>query len=124
MRVGIAGYGVVGKTRHLSIEKNTTFKVTAVSEKNNEALRSIPSNISIYDDYKSSYDAASKGDKGEPISVDGGDATALDKALLYYNNQTVVDSVMKMIQQLESGKRSARRFIAKIYFDSRACLPY
>ena len=53
MRVGIAGYGVVGKTRHLSIEKNTTFKVTAVSEKNNEALNSIPSNISIYDDYKS-----------------------------------------------------------------------
>ena len=73
----------------------------------------------LYDDYKSSYAAASKGDKGEPISVDGGDATALDKALLYYNNQTVVDSVMKMIQQLESGKRSARRFIAKIYFDSR-----
>ena len=53
MRVGIAGYGVVGKTRHLSIEKNTTFKVTAVSEKNNEARKSIPSNISIYDDYKS-----------------------------------------------------------------------
>lgn len=53
MRVGIAGYGVVGKTRHRSIETNTTFKVTAVSEKNNEALRSIPSNISIYDDYKS-----------------------------------------------------------------------
>jgi predicted dehydrogenase len=53
MRVGIAGYGVVGKTRHLSIEKNTTFQVTAVSEKNNEARKSIPSNISIYDDYKS-----------------------------------------------------------------------
>ena len=53
MRVGIAGYGVVGKTRHLSIEKNTTFQVTAVSEKNNDARKSIPSNISIYDDYKS-----------------------------------------------------------------------
>ena len=53
MRVGIAGYGVVGKTRHLSIEKNTTFQVTAVSEKNNGARKSIPSNISIYDDYKS-----------------------------------------------------------------------
>ena len=73
----------------------------------------------LYSDYKAAYDAASKGDKGMPVSVDGGDATALDKALLYYNNQTVVDSVMTMIQQLESGKRSARRFIAKIYFDSR-----
>ena len=26
MRVGIAGYGVVGKTRHLSIEKNNLLK--------------------------------------------------------------------------------------------------
>jgi len=52
MRVGIAGYGVVGKTRHLSIKKNTTFQVTAISEKNVEAHQSIPSNISIYDDYK------------------------------------------------------------------------
>ena len=52
MRVGIAGYGVVGKTRHLSIEKNTTFQVTAISEKNNDARQSISSSISLYDDYK------------------------------------------------------------------------
>ena len=52
MRVGIAGYGVVGKTRHLSIESNTSFKVTAISEKNYEARNSIPSDIDIYDDYK------------------------------------------------------------------------
>ena len=32
MRVGIAGYGVVGKTRHRSIESNTSYQVTAISE--------------------------------------------------------------------------------------------
>jgi len=52
MRVGIAGYGVVGKTRHQSIEKNTTFQVTAISEKNNHVRQSIPSSISTYVDYK------------------------------------------------------------------------
>jgi glyceraldehyde-3-phosphate dehydrogenase/erythrose-4-phosphate dehydrogenase len=29
MRVGIAGYGVVGKTRHASISKNTSFQIVA-----------------------------------------------------------------------------------------------
>jgi len=43
MRVGIAGYGVVGKTRHASILKNTPFKVVAISEKNQEAQKMIPS---------------------------------------------------------------------------------
>ena len=43
---------------------------------------------SLYDDYKAAYEAATKGAKGEPVSVDDGDATALEKALLYYNNQT------------------------------------
>tara|TARA_B100000787_G_C16197697_1_gene302112 strand:- start:306 stop:1328 length:1023 start_codon:yes stop_codon:yes gene_type:complete len=52
MRVGIAGYGVVGKTRHLSIEANTSFKVTAISEKNNDVCQSIPSEITVFNDYK------------------------------------------------------------------------
>jgi predicted dehydrogenase len=52
MRVGIAGYGVVGKTRHTSIIKNTTFKVTAISEKNLEAQKAIPSGIEIFDSYQ------------------------------------------------------------------------
>ena len=34
MRVGIAGYGVVGKKRYSSIIKNTSFKVTDISEVN------------------------------------------------------------------------------------------
>ncbi|EKO36168.1 oxidoreductase, NAD-binding domain protein [SAR86 cluster bacterium SAR86E] len=52
MKVGIAGYGVVGKTRYTSIIKNTTFKVTAISEKNLEAQKVIPSGIAIFDSYQ------------------------------------------------------------------------
>ena len=50
MRVGIAGYGVVGKTRHASIKKNTSYEVVAISEANSEAQKNIPSDIDIYYD--------------------------------------------------------------------------
>jgi predicted dehydrogenase len=53
MRVGIAGYGVVGKTRHQSIESNTSYQVTAISESSEEARKFIPTGITIYNDYKS-----------------------------------------------------------------------
>jgi predicted dehydrogenase len=53
MKVGIAGYGVVGKTRHRSIESNTSYQVTAISESSEEARRFIPVGIKIYNDYKS-----------------------------------------------------------------------
>ena len=53
MRVGIAGYGVVGKTRHKSLELNTSYKVTAISESSVEARKSIPKGIDIFNDYKS-----------------------------------------------------------------------
>ena len=52
MRVGIAGYGVVGKTRHSSIKKNTSYEVVAISEVNSEAQKDIPSDIDIFDDYR------------------------------------------------------------------------
>ena len=52
MRVGIAGYGVVGKTRHASIQKNTSFKVVGISEANPDAQRNIPSDIDVYNDYR------------------------------------------------------------------------
>ena len=52
MRVGIAGYGVVGKTRHRSIESNTSYQVTAISESSENARKSIPDGIDIYNDYK------------------------------------------------------------------------
>jgi predicted dehydrogenase len=53
MRVGIAGYGVVGKTRHRSIESNTSYKVTAISESNQEARQSIAPGLEVYNDYQS-----------------------------------------------------------------------
>ena len=52
MRVGIAGYGVVGKTRHISIEKNTPFQIIAVSESNKETQKDIPAGIEIFDNYQ------------------------------------------------------------------------
>ncbi len=52
MKVGIAGYGVVGKTRHASIQKNTSYRVVAISEANSEAQKDIPSEIDIFDDYR------------------------------------------------------------------------
>ena len=53
MKVGIAGYGVVGKTRHRSIESNTSYQVTAVSESSEKARKFIPAGIKVYNDYKS-----------------------------------------------------------------------
>ena len=53
MKVGIAGYGVVGKTRHHSIESNTSFQVTSISESNKDACRKIPPGLKIFNDYKS-----------------------------------------------------------------------
>ena len=53
MRVGIAGYGVVGKTRHRSIESNTSYKVIAISESNQEARQSIATGLEVYNDYQS-----------------------------------------------------------------------
>ncbi|MDB4042726.1 Gfo/Idh/MocA family oxidoreductase [Gammaproteobacteria bacterium] len=52
MRVGIAGYGVVGKTRHASIEKNTSFQIIAVSESNEETQKGISARIEIFDNYQ------------------------------------------------------------------------
>jgi len=53
MNVGIAGYGVVGKTRHRSIESNTSYKVSAISESSEEARKFIPAGLEVYNDYKS-----------------------------------------------------------------------
>tara|TARA_B100000287_G_scaffold238193_1_gene224057 strand:- start:556 stop:1578 length:1023 start_codon:yes stop_codon:yes gene_type:complete len=52
MNVGIAGYGVVGKTRYASIQKNTSYKVVAISEANCKAQKNIPSGIDVFNDYR------------------------------------------------------------------------
>ena len=51
MKVGIAGYGVVGKKRYASILKNTKFKVTSISEINPKAREEIPDGLDIYENY-------------------------------------------------------------------------
>ena len=52
MRVGIAGYGVVGKKRYASIIKNTNLQVTSISEINPNARNDIPKGVSIFNNYK------------------------------------------------------------------------
>ena len=59
MRVGIAGYGVVGKKRYSSIIKNTSFKVTDISEVNLIARDEIPDGVNVFDNYQ---DLISKAD--------------------------------------------------------------
>tara|TARA_Y200000002_G_scaffold170889_1_gene141036 strand:- start:1150 stop:2172 length:1023 start_codon:yes stop_codon:yes gene_type:complete len=57
MKAGIAGYGVVGKKRHKSIQKNTDFEVTSISELNPKAKKDIPKNIKVFDSYQSLINA-------------------------------------------------------------------
>ena len=52
MRVGIAGYGVVGKKRYSSIVKNSSLKVTDISEVNSIARKEIPNGINVFDNYQ------------------------------------------------------------------------
>jgi len=53
MKVGIVGYGVVGKTRLSSILKNTPYQITAISENNAIARADIPKNIKVFEGYQS-----------------------------------------------------------------------
>ena len=52
MRVGIVGFGVVGKKRFKSIKANTSYKIVAISDSNKVAKDSIPSSIEIFTDFK------------------------------------------------------------------------
>ncbi len=52
MKVGIAGYGVVGKRRHASILENTNLEVVSISESNLKAQKDIPKNIEIFNSYQ------------------------------------------------------------------------
>jgi predicted dinucleotide-utilizing enzyme len=58
MKVGIAGYGEVGKTCHTSFNDNISYQVTAASEKNKKVHSSIPNNIQIFKDYQSLIESA------------------------------------------------------------------
>lgn len=52
LRVGIAGYGVVGKTRHRVLAKHKAFNVIAVSDINFKENPTEIDNINTYYDYK------------------------------------------------------------------------
>ena len=52
MKVGIAGYGVVGKKRYSSIVKNSSFEVTDISEVNSIAREEIPNGVNVFDNYQ------------------------------------------------------------------------
>jgi predicted dehydrogenase len=58
MKVGIIGFGVVGKKRYTSILENTSYTVTAISENNSLARNDIPESIEIFEDYKLLIDSA------------------------------------------------------------------
>lgn len=52
LRVGIAGYGVVGKHRHHCIKKIPFANVVSISDKMISTLQSQPDDIVYFDDYK------------------------------------------------------------------------
>jgi len=58
MKVGIIGFGVVGKKRYTSILENTSYTVTAISENNSLARNDIPESIEIFEDYQLLIDSA------------------------------------------------------------------
>ena len=57
LRVGIAGYGIVGKTRHRVLEQHDAFKVVAVSDITFKENPTTLQNINTYSDYKDLIDA-------------------------------------------------------------------
>ena len=51
LRVGIAGYGVVGRRRHACIDRHPRLRVTAVCDRNPAALAHLPADLNGYSDY-------------------------------------------------------------------------
>ena len=52
LKIGIIGYGVVGKKRHSILKKYKQLNITAVSDINDESLLVLPKNIHKFNDYK------------------------------------------------------------------------
>ena len=57
LRVGIAGYGIVGKTRHRVLGQHDAFEVVAVSDITFKENPTTLQNINTYSDYKDLIDA-------------------------------------------------------------------
>ncbi|PJZ70308.1 oxidoreductase [Leptospira perolatii] len=51
LKVGIAGYGIVGKRRREWIDRNQNFLTVAVCDRNKEQLANLSGNTAVYSDY-------------------------------------------------------------------------
>jgi len=58
LKVGIIGYGVVGKKRYSILKKYKQLIITAVSDVNDESLLLLPKNIHKFNDYKKLIDTS------------------------------------------------------------------
>lgn len=80
LRVGIAGYGVVGKQRHRCIEKISTAKIVSISDKNLSEAQ-LKENTFIYlDDYRKIY------------------SQKLDALFICLTNDVAADAVIKGLE--------------------------
>ena len=52
LKVGIIGYGVVGKKRHSILKKYKQLKVIAASDVNHQSLLGLPKNVQTFSDYR------------------------------------------------------------------------
>jgi len=52
IKIGIAGYGVVGKRRHFFLKKNSNFNVIAICDQIDQNLNSQNKNINFFKSYK------------------------------------------------------------------------
>jgi predicted dehydrogenase len=52
LKVGIIGYGVVGKKRHSILKKYKQLKVIAASDVNDQSLLDLPKNVQTFNDYR------------------------------------------------------------------------
>lgn len=53
IRIGVAGYGIVGRRRHACIEETEGLEVVAVCDRNPKAMASLPRGIRSHVDYQS-----------------------------------------------------------------------
>ena len=53
LRVGIAGYGIVGKRRHECLDKHPRFETVGVCDRNFASDTTLPSGIPAFKNYKS-----------------------------------------------------------------------
>ncbi len=56
VKIGIAGYGIVGKRRHECLEKNPGFEIVCLCDRSFEGNGRLPSGINYFSDYRDLLD--------------------------------------------------------------------